>query len=254
MHESTEPTQPKNVERTPPRCIGYLNSVKILKSNCILVSIASECSPKAALSASGRTARQAMEKFRQFFKGDEDPRISNATRHDFHEMILLSLLSSLCGGETCVDTAEFAAANKGFLRRFMCLTHGLPSHDSLSRLFRTMNSGPLAAALERFAAGWAKMLEEGGNQQIAIDDEALRRTYSQASELLPQQLFDAFAPESGIVLYQVANGESSNKVRVLPALIDLLDLRNAVVASDAPDTQSATTVLLIGKGGHFVLE
>ena len=195
-----------------------------------------------------------MEKFRQFFKGDEDPRISNATRHDFHEMILLSLLSSLCGGETCVDTAEFAAANEEFLRRFMCLKHGLPSHDSLSRLFRTMDSVPLAAALERFTAGWAKMLEEGSNQQIAIDGEALRRIYSQASELLPQQLFDAFAPESKVVLDQVATGESSNKVKVLPALIDLLGLRNAIVATDSTQTQQAATVLLIGKGGHFVLE
>ena len=195
-----------------------------------------------------------MEKFRQFFKGDEDPRISNATKHDFHEMILLSLLSSLCGGETCVDTADFAAANEGFLHRFMCLKHGLPSHDSLSRLFRTMDSAPLAAALERFAAGWTKMLEKGGNQQIAIDGEALRRTYSQASELLPQQLFDAFAPESGVVLDQVASGESSNKLKVLPALIDLLDLRNAIVAPDATQTQQAATVLLVGKGGRFILE
>ena len=195
-----------------------------------------------------------MKKFHQFFKGDEDPRTSNATRHDFHEMIVILLLSSLCGGQTCVDAADFAAANEESLRRFMGLKHGLPSHDALSRLSRTIDSGPLAAALERFAAGWAKMLEEGGHQQIAIDDEALRRSFSHASELSAQQIFDAFAPESGVVLNQAAYEESSNKVKVLPALIDLLDLRDAAPAADATGTQRAATVLLIGKGGHFVLE
>ena len=206
------------------------------------------------MAASGRATWQTMKKFRQFFKGDEDPRTSNATRHDFHEMIMISLLSSLCGGQSCVDAADFAVANEEFLRRFMRLKHGLPSHDALSLVFRTIDSGALAAALERFAAGWAKMLEEGGRQKITVDDEAIRRSFSHASELSSQQLFDAFAPESGFVLDQAAYGESSDKVKVLPALIDLLDLRSEVFASDATGAQQATTAQLIGKGGHFVLE
>lgn len=186
-----------------------------------------------------------MKKFRQFFKGDEDPRTSNATRHDFHEMILISLLSSLCGGETCVDTADFTAANEEFLRRFMRLEHGLPSHDSLSRLFRTMDPVPLAAALERFAEGWAKALEDGGDRQIEIDGDALHSSFSSTAELSPLQLFNVFTPDFGVVLRLAANGENSNDVQVLPALLDLLDLRDAV---------GAATARLIGKSGHFVLE
>ena len=90
-----------------------------------------------------------MEEFRQFFKGVEDPRRSNATRDDFLEMLMISLLSSLCGGQTCVDMADFVAANGPFLR----LGHGPPSHDAFSRLFRRMDPDPFAAALSRFASG-----------------------------------------------------------------------------------------------------
>ena len=62
-----------------------------------------------------------MEELRRIFNGVEDPRKSNATRHDFHEMLTVAVFSSLCGGQTCVDMADFAKNNEGFLRRFMRL-------------------------------------------------------------------------------------------------------------------------------------
>ena len=77
-----------------------------------------------------------MEEFRQLFNGVEDPRTGNATRHDFHEMLTVAVFSSLCGGQTCVDMADYAKNREAFLRQFMRLEHGLPSHDTFSRLFR----------------------------------------------------------------------------------------------------------------------
>ena len=119
-----------------------------------------------------------MEDFRKFFKGVKDPRTNNATRNDFNEMLMIALLSSLCDGQTCVDMADFPVLNKWFLRRFMGLEHGFPSHDAFSRLFRMMDQGPFAAALSRFASGWAKVLEAEGVRQIAVDGKALRRKFS----------------------------------------------------------------------------
>ena len=194
-----------------------------------------------------------MEDFRQFFKGVKDPRRSNATRHDFLEMLTVALLSSLCGGQTCVDMADFAVLNEKFLRRFMRLEHGPPSHDAFSRLFRMMDPGPFAAALSRFASGWAKALEADGVRQIAVDGKALRRTFSRASELSPLHLLSAFAPGSGIVLGQVAVDKKSNEIRALPALLEMLSLEGTLVTADALHTQRAASELIIGKGGNYVL-
>ncbi len=194
-----------------------------------------------------------MEDFRQFFKGVKDPRRSNATRHDFLEMPAVALLSSLCGGRTCVDMADFAVLNEKFLRRFMRLEHGPPSHDAFSRLFRMMDPGPFAAALSRFASGWAKALEADGVRQIAVDGKALRRTFSRASELSPLHLLSAFAPGSGIVLGQVAVDKKSNEIRALPALLEMLSLEGTLVTADALHTQRAASELIIGKGGNYVL-
>ena len=194
-----------------------------------------------------------MEDFRQFFKGVKDPRTSNATRHDFLEMLTVALLSSLCGGQTCVDMADFAVLNEKFLRRFMRLEHGPPSHDAFSRLFRMMEPGPFAAALSRFASGWAKALEADGVRQIAVDGKALRRTFSRAAKLSPLHLVSAFAPGAGIVLGQVAVDKKSNEIRALPALLEMLDLEGALVTADALHTQRAASELIIGKGGNYVL-
>ena len=73
-----------------------------------------------------------MEEFSYIFEGVEDPRTSNATRHDMHEMLMIGLLSILCGGEGCCDMALFGRTKEPFLRRFMALKHGIPSHDVFS--------------------------------------------------------------------------------------------------------------------------
>ena len=194
-----------------------------------------------------------MEKFRQLFNGVEDPRTGNAIRHDFLEMLMIALFSSLCGGQTCVDMADYARINKDFLRQFMRLEHGTPSHDSFSRVFRMIDPEPFAAALARFASDWAKALEAEGIRQIAIDGKALRRTFSRAAELSPLHLVSAFAPGSEIVIGQVAVDKKSNEIGALPALLEMLDLKGAVVTADAMHTQRGTSELIIGKGGDYVL-
>ena len=119
-----------------------------------------------------------MEKFRQSTKGVGDSRTSNATRHDFVQMPTISLLSSLCGGQTCVDMADFAADNEAFLRTFMRLLYGSPSRDSFSRVFRRIGPKPFGRALAQFAKKWAKALKKDGVRQIATDGKTVRHTFS----------------------------------------------------------------------------
>ena len=69
----------------------------------------------------------------EILQGVEDPRRSNATRHDLHEMLMIGLLSMLTGGRTCVDMESFGRAWEPRLREFMKLGHGIPSHDAFSK-------------------------------------------------------------------------------------------------------------------------
>jgi hypothetical protein len=69
----------------------------------------------------------------------EDPRTGNAQRYDLLEILLIALCTVLCGGETCADMARFGHAKRDFLQEFLTLEHGIPSHDTFSRVFRRLD-------------------------------------------------------------------------------------------------------------------
>ncbi len=68
----------------------------------------------------------------RYFNDMDDPRTGNARRHEFCDIMTISLLCVLCGGETAVDMADFASAKEDFLREFLELPHGPPCHDRAS--------------------------------------------------------------------------------------------------------------------------
>lgn len=85
-----------------------------------------------------------MEEFIACFSDVTDPRQENI-RHDLHEVLLIGLCTMLCGGEDCSDMAEFGHAKVDFLKQFLRLRHGIPSHDTFSRLFRRLDPKPFHA-------------------------------------------------------------------------------------------------------------
>ena len=118
-----------------------------------------------------------MEEFSHLFEGVADPRRSNATLHDLDEMLMIGLLSSLCGGEGCTDMERFGRAKEKFLRSFMRLPHGIPSHDAFTNLFNALDPGGLQRAMLRLAEGWAAGLAErgGGHRRQDVAPVVRRR-------------------------------------------------------------------------------
>ena len=156
-----------------------------------------------------------MEEFVHIFEGVVDPRRSNATLHDLDEMLMIGLLSALCGGEGCADMERFGRAKEGFLRGFMRLAHGVPSHDAFTNLFNALDPGGLQRAMLRLAEGWAAGL---GSEVVAIDGKALRLK------------------------------DKSNKIAAVPALLEMLALRGRVVTADAMHTQRQTARAVTAAG------
>ena len=177
-----------------------------------------------------------MEEFHHIFEGVEDPRQSNATRHDLHEMLMIGLLSTMCGGEGCSDMALFGRTKRTFLDSFMTLKHGIPSHDAFSDLFNALAPLKLHTVLMRLVEGFADRLGE----VIAVDGKTLRRSYDRARQQSALHLVQAFATHSRLVLGQVAVGAKSNEITALPALLEMLSLKGRIVTADAMHTQKAT--------------
>jgi hypothetical protein len=128
-----------------------------------------------------------MEGFAECFGGLTDPRSGNATRHDLLEILMIALCTFLCGGESCVDMADLAAEKEPFLREFLVLKHGLPSHDTFSRLFRLLDPDAFRACFQTFVARLADACEG----VIAIDGKSMRRSFDKVSGKSPLHMVSA---------------------------------------------------------------
>jgi predicted transposase YbfD/YdcC len=179
----------------------------------------------------------------------DDPRTSNASLHDFHELLMIALCAVLCGGQTAVDMALFAEAKETFLRGFLRLEHGLPSHDTFSRLFRSLDADQFRAAFQRFMSGFSEQIQG----VVAIDGKVLRRSFDHASGKSPLHMVSAWGCEQRLVLAQIATDVKSNEITAVPKLLAMLSLKDTIVTTDALNCQRAIAGQIVDQGGDYVL-
>jgi predicted transposase YbfD/YdcC len=192
-----------------------------------------------------------MERFRACFGDLVDPRTGNAQRHDLLEMLLIALAATLGGAETCVDMAVFGRAKEPFLRRFLRLEGGIPSHDTFSRLFRMLDPDGFEASFGRFVAAFA--LQAGGSEVVAVDGKTARRSFDHQDGRRPLHMVSAWGVGQQLVLGQQKVGDGSNEIEALPELLALLALDGRIVTADAMHCQKATAQTILDRGGDYVL-
>jgi predicted transposase YbfD/YdcC len=189
-----------------------------------------------------------MEGFAAVFEDLDDPRTGNAARHDLLEILLIALCTVLSGGQTAVDMAEFAEAKEVFLREFLTLANGLPSHDTFSRVFRLLDPEQFSGCFGRFMARFAA--EHG---VIAIDGKVSRRSFDRASAKSALHMVSAWGCEERLVLAQVATDTKSNEITAVPKLLAMLSLKGSFVTVDALNCQRAIARQIIDQGGDYAL-
>ena len=121
--------------------------------------------------------------------------------------------------------AEFAKAKESFLRGFLSLKNGLPSHDTFSRLFRLLDPVKFGAAFQRFIAAFAQQC----HGVVAIDGKVLRRSFDKASRKSALHMVSAWGCEQRMVLGQIATDEKSNEITAVPKLLAMLSLKGTIV-------------------------
>ena len=162
---------------------------------------------------------------------------------------MIGLLTMLTGGRTCVDMHEFGVSREPWLRTFMGLGHGVPSHDAFSDLFRALDPSSLQTALLRMAQDWGDALGD----VVAVDGKALRRSFEDAAARSPLHLVQAFAAKAKLTLAQVEVADKSNEIPALPKLLELIDVKGRVVTADAMHAQRETSAAVVAGGGDCVL-
>ena len=190
-----------------------------------------------------------LDQFVACWKELEDPRTGNAGLHDFHDLLMIALCTVLCGGQGAVDMALFAAAKEPFLRGFLKLKNGVPSHDTFSRLFRCLDPVQFRAVFQRFM----KSFSEQCQGVIAIDGKVLRRSFDRASGKSPLHMVSAWGCEQRLVLAQIATDAKSNEITAVPKLLEMLSLKGTIVTVDALNCQRDIAQQIVAQGGDYVL-
>jgi predicted transposase YbfD/YdcC len=193
-----------------------------------------------------------MQSIITIFREIRDPRDFNA-RHDLGSMLFISLAATLCGAKSCVDIADFAAANLDTLVEIVDLPHGAPSHDSFSRLFRLLDPAELEAALARFAQALRAALGLGPPKGVvAIDGKSLRRGYERGRAFMPPLMLSVWDAETRLSI-AARRAENGNEIGATLAALNSLVLKGCLVTADALHCHRRMAEAVRASGAHYAL-
>jgi predicted transposase YbfD/YdcC len=192
-----------------------------------------------------------MGKFRRAFGKLRDPRAANA-QHDLLEILVIALAATLCGAQSAAEMALFGRSKEALLRGFLRLEHGIPSHDTFSRVFRLLNPAAFEHHFRRFMAAFAKANRQQLSGVVAVDGKALRRAYERGRGATPMQLVNVFAAETKMVL---AARQAPGRNEALGALevLGMLCLKGCTVTADALHCHRAFAAKVLDRGADYVL-
>ncbi len=170
-------------------------------------------------------------------------------RHLMHDILVLGFWGTLAGCDDFVEIAAWASLHEGFFRTFLELPHGIPSHDTFTRVFATVRTD----ALQGILLSWLQQRRGLPGEWVHIDGKAMRRTRRPSHALGALNVVSAWASAAGLTLGQVAVEGKSNEITAIPLLLEVLDLQDKIVTIDAIGCQKEIAAAIVGAGGDYVL-
>ena len=179
-----------------------------------------------------------------------DPRHQYNLRHKFIDIVVIVITAILCGMEGWCEIEDWAKAERNWLGSFLELPNGIPSHDTMNRVFQMIDPLAFHKAFITWVDGvWGKI-----SGVVAIDGKTIRRSKEVVSGLLPAHVVSAWATEVSLVLGQLKTSEKSNEITAIPELLDLLDISGCIVTIDAMGTQKEIAKKIKEKKAEYILQ
>ena len=190
--------------------------------------------------------------FLDVFGEIEDPRDYTA-RHPLPEILFIALAAVLCGATHCTEMVFFAKGRLELLRQFIPLEHGVPSHDTFSRVLRSLDPASFNAAFTRFMAAFgAQARSDAPKGQVAIDGKSLRRAYDKGCAHVPPMVVTVFGCDTFMSLAQRV-AQKGGEAEAAIAALELLSLKGMTVTADALHCHRRMTKAIRERGGHYAI-
>ena len=197
------------------------------------------------------------EEFLSYFSDLNDPRVRDRNlRHKLDDIFAITILAVICGADNWVEIAAFAGAREAWLRGFLELPHGVPSHDTFGRVFSCLDAAKFEQCFAQWAHSLPQLMQDEGSirkEIIALDGKTSRGSHNRRKGQKPLHLVSAWACDQGLVLGQVSTAEKSNEIEAIPRLLGMIAVENSIVTIDAMGCQQDIAVQIRRQKADYIL-
>jgi predicted transposase YbfD/YdcC len=180
-----------------------------------------------------------------------DPRVEGRCEHLLIEVIIMAICAILTGAESWVEVETFGTLKESWLKKFLKLPGGIPSHDTFGRIFAALD----AEAFQKSFARWVEgVFRVTAGQVVAIDGKTVRHSYDKTLGKAAIHMVSAWASETGLVLGQCKVDDKSNEITAIPELLRLLDVSGCIVTIDALGCQKSIAQTIRDEKADYVLQ
>jgi predicted transposase YbfD/YdcC len=178
-----------------------------------------------------------------------DFRRSHKQLYDLESILLIGIISVICGADSWNEMESYAQSKEEFLRTFLDLPNGIPSHDTFNRVFSNIDS----SQFESCFINWVNtLLELQPKEIVAIDGKTIRGAKANGKKS-PVHMVSAWANDNNLVLGQVKVSEKSNEITAIPKLLEVLSIEDSIVTIDAMGCQTEIASAITAKDADYIL-
>jgi predicted transposase YbfD/YdcC len=186
----------------------------------------------------------------RYFEDLEDPRDGPNLRHLLLEVLIIAICAVICGADNWVDVESYGHAQYEWLKQFLELPYGIPSHDTFGRIFARLDPVQFEHCFHAWMNAAAQMFR---GQVIAIDGKTARRSHERVLGKRALHMVSAWATANHVVLGQVKTEDHSNEIVAIPELLNMLDIQGCIVTIDAMGCQRKIAEKVLAQGGDYIL-
>lgn len=185
-----------------------------------------------------------------YFTDLDDPRVERTKRHQLIDIVTIAILAIICGADGWVSIETYGQAKSQWLKGFLELPNGIPSHDTFARVFARINP----QQFQECFLGWIQSISQiTQGEVVAIDGKTLRHSYDKKADLAAIHMVSAWATANRLVLGQVKVDNKSNEITAIPELIKVLDLAGCIVTIDAMGCQKDIVNLIVEQEADYII-
>ena len=190
--------------------------------------------------------------FVDHFSEVEEPRLSRSRPHNLLDILFICGAGTIAGCDGPTDIADFARSLLAWCRKFLGLMNGVPSHDTISRVVSLIKPEQFQKAFLNWIAALLDSNQADSKSSprfVPIDGETLCRSGGGKDLANPLYAVSAWSTAQGMTWGQVAVDYKSNEITAIPKLLEMLELKSAIVSIDAMGCQKEIAKKIVGHGG-----